>query len=64
MRGSSCYLFQRIPNLKFLNSISKYLDDILNIDNKFFDSMVNNILTSKLQLNEANVSDTDLRPHV
>ena len=37
---------------------SRYLDDLLNIYNKFFDSMVNRIYPSELQLNKANVSDT------
>ena len=41
------------------NSTSRYLDDLLNIDNNFFDSMVNRIYPSELQLNEANVSDTE-----
>ena len=40
-------------------SASRYLDDILNIDNNFFDSMVNHIYPSELQLNKANVSDTE-----
>ena len=42
-----------------LNSTSRYPDDLLNIDNNFFDSMVNRIYPSELQLNKANVSDTD-----
>ena len=41
------------------NSTSRYLDDLLNIDNNFFDSMVNRIYPSDLQLNKANVSDTE-----
>ena len=41
------------------NSTSRYLDDLLNIDNYFFDSMVNHIYPSELQLNKANVSDTE-----
>ena len=43
------------------NSTSWYLDDILNscIDNNFYDSMVNHFYPSELQLNKANVSDTD-----
>ena len=40
-------------------STSRYLDDLLNIDNNFFDSMVNHIYPSELQLNKANVSDTE-----
>ena len=31
------------------NSISRYLNDLLNIDNNFFDSMVNHIYPSELQ---------------
>ena len=40
------------------NSISRYLDGLLNIDNNFFDSMVNHIYPSEFQLDKANVSDT------
>ena len=36
-----------------------YLNDLLNIDNNFFDSMVNRIYPSELQLNKANASDTE-----
>ena len=35
------------------------MDDILNIDNTYFDSMVNHIYPSELQLNKTNVSDTE-----
>ena len=42
-----------------LNSTSRYLDDLLSIDNNFFDSMVNRIYASELQLNKANVSDAE-----
>ena len=31
-----------------LNSTSRYLDDLLNIDNNFFDSMVNHIYPSEV----------------
>ena len=41
------------------NSTSRYLDNLLNMDNNFFDSMVNRIYPSELQLNKANVSDTE-----
>ena len=41
------------------NSTSRYLDDLLNINNTFFDSMVNHIYPSELQLNKAYVSDTE-----
>ena len=45
--------------IEAFNSISRYLDDLLNIDNNFFDSIVNRIYPSELQLNKANVSDTE-----
>ena len=40
------------------NTTSRYLDDILNINNVYFD-MVNQIYPSALQLNKANTSDTE-----
>ena len=43
--------------IEAFNSTSRYLDDPLNIDNNFFDGMVNRIYHSELQLNKANVSD-------
>ena len=45
--------------IEAFNSTSRYLDDLLNIDNNFFDSMVNHIYPSELQLNKTNVSDTE-----
>ena len=45
--------------IEAFNSTSRYLDDLLNIDNDFFDSMVNSIYLSEFQLNKANVSDTE-----
>ena len=45
--------------IEAFNSTSRYLDDQLNIDNNFFDSMVNRIYPSELQLNKANVSDAE-----
>ena len=42
--------------IEAFNSTSRYLDDLLNIDNNFFDIMVNCIYPSELQLNKANVS--------
>ena len=41
------------------NSTSRYLDDLLNIDNTFFDSMVNHIYPPELQLNKGHVSGTE-----
>ena len=45
--------------IEAFNSTSRYLDDLLNIYNTFFDSMVNLIYPPELQLNKANVSDTE-----
>ena len=45
--------------IEAFNSTSRSLADILNIDNTFFDSMVSHIYSSELQLNTANVSDTE-----
>ena len=45
--------------IEAFNSTSRYLDDLLNIDNTFFDSMVNHIYPLELQLNKANFSDTE-----
>ena len=39
------------------NTTSRYLDDILNINNVNFDNMVSQIYPSELQLNKANTSD-------
>ena len=40
-------------------STFRYLDDLLNIDNPYFEGMVNRIYTPELQLNKANTSDTE-----
>ena len=40
------------------NTTSRYLDDILNINNVNYDNMVSQIYPSELQLNKANTSDT------
>ena len=41
-----------------LNTTSRYLDDILNINNVYFDNMVSQIYPSELQFNKANTSKT------
>ena len=42
------------------NATSRYLDDLLNIDNDpYFEGMVNQIYPPELQLNKANTSDTE-----
>ena len=52
--------------IEVFNSTSRYLDDLLNIDNNFFDSMVhriypyiNRLYLSELQLNKVNQSDAE-----
>ena len=45
--------------IEAFNSISRYLDDLLNIDNIYFEQMVNRIYPAELQLNKANSSDTE-----
>ena len=41
------------------NTTSRYLDDILNIYNVYFDNMVSQIYPSELQLSKANTSNTE-----
>ena len=45
--------------IEAFSSTPRYLDDLLNIDNDFFESMVNRIYPSELQVNKANVSDIE-----
>ena len=40
-------------------STSKYLDDLLYIDNPYFEQMVGQIYPTELQLNKANYFDTE-----
>ena len=42
-----------------INSTSRYLDDLLNIDNIHFEHMVHRIYPAEIQLNKANASDTE-----
>ena len=45
--------------IEAFNSTSRYLDDLLNIDNIYFYQMVDRIYTTELQLNRADSSDTE-----
>ena len=45
--------------IEAFKSTSRYLDDLLNIDNLYFEGMVNRIYPPELQLNKANTSDTE-----
>ena len=45
--------------IEAFKSTSRYLDDLLNIDNPYFEGMVNHIYPPELQLNKANTADTE-----
>ena len=45
--------------IEAFNTISRYLDDLLNTDNIYFDLMVDRIYPTEFQLNRANSSDTE-----
>ena len=45
--------------IEAFKSTSRYLDDLLNIDNPYFEGMANRIYPPELQLNKANTSDTE-----
>ena len=45
--------------IEAFNSTSRYLDDIHNIDNPYFEQMVGQIYPTELHLNKANTSDNE-----
>ena len=45
--------------IEAFNNTSRYLDDILNFDNPFFDNMIKDIYPNELLLNKANTSDLE-----
>ena len=45
--------------IEAFKSTSRYLDDLINIDNPYFEGMVNRIYPPELQLSKANTSDTE-----
>ena len=51
----------RADIIEAFNSTSRYLDDLLNINNPYFEQMVGQIYPTELQLNKANSSDTEDR---
>ena len=57
MKSPSCE--NQADIIEAFNSTSRYLDDLLNIDNIYFDQMVDSIYPTKLQLYKANSSDTE-----
>ena len=50
---------KRYDMIDAFNSTSRYLDDLLNIDDIHFEQMVHRIYPAELQLNKANASDTE-----
>ena len=50
---------KKAETIEAFKSTSRYLDDLLNIDNPYFKGMVNRIYPPELQLNKANTSDTE-----
>ena len=51
--------FNQAEIIEAFKSTYRYLDDLLNIDNPYFEGMVNRIYPHELQLNKANTSDTE-----
>ena len=49
----------QVDIIETFNSTSRYIDDLLNIHNIYFDQMVDRIYPTELQLNRANSSDTE-----
>ena len=63
-----CYERDRMKSLSLenqadifeaFNSTSRYLDDLLNIDNIYFEHLFDRIYSAELQLHKANSSDTE-----
>ena len=50
---------KRYDKIDAFKSTSRYLDDLLNIDNIHFEQMVHRIYPAELQLNKADASDTE-----
>ena len=50
---------KQAKTIEAFNWTSRYLDDLLNIDNPYFEGMVSRIYPPELQLNKANTSDTE-----
>ena len=50
---------KRYALIDAFNSTSRYLDDLLNIDNIHFEHMVHRIYPAELHLNKTNASDTE-----
>ena len=53
--------YNQTDSIEAFNTTSRYLDDLLDIDNPYFEQMVGQIYPTELQLNKANSSDTEAR---
>ena len=58
------FMFSLLDNnqtdiIEAFDSTSRYLDDLLNIDNPYFEQMVGQIYPTEFELNKANSSDTE-----
>ena len=53
-------MINKLKLFMYLNSASRYLDNRLNIDNPYFEITVKRIYPPELQINKANVSDTEI----
>ena len=51
--------FNQIDVIEAFRFISKYLDDLLNIDNLYFEQMIGQVYPTEIQLNKANSFDAD-----
>ena len=50
---------KQVDVIDAFNTTSRYFDDILNINNVYFDNMVSQIYHSELKLNKASTSDKE-----
>ena len=50
---------KQADDIDAFNTLSRYLDDISNINNVYFDNMVSQIYPLELQHNKVNTSDTE-----
>ena len=50
---------KRYDLIDAFNSTSRYIDDLINIDNIHFEHMIHRIYLTEHQLNKANASDTE-----
>ena len=51
-------MLRKLEIIEAFNSTSRHLEDFLNINNPYFEGLVNRIYPPELQLNKTNTSDT------